>query len=73
MAVINPLCSTNIDSHISEGVGSAAPAYVMYQERIYNDLDFITYKFSTFIMETTGGLSKAAFNFCIEIKKRYGS
>ena len=71
MAVINPLCSTNVDSHIAEGLGGAAAAYGKYKESLYHDLDANTYEFLPFIMETTGGLSKAASDFCKEIKKRY--
>ena len=73
VAVINPLCSSNIDSHISEGFGGAAAAYGRYKESLHHDLDLNTYEFLPFIMETTGGLSKAAAEFCKEIKKQYES
>ena len=70
VAVINPLCSTNIDSLLAEGVGGAATAYGRKKERIYHDLDLNKYEFLPFIIETTGGLSKAAHGFCMEIKSR---
>ena len=73
VAVVNPLCSTRIDSLISEGVGGAAAAYGKKKEAIYHDLDFNQYEFLPFIMETTGGLSKASFGFIKEIKNRYES
>ena len=69
VAVINPMCSSNMDSLISEGVGGAAEAYGIKKERTYHDLDFTKYDFLPFIMETTGGLSTAAYGFCKEIKK----
>ena len=56
---------------ISEGVGGAAAAYGGIKEKTYHDLDFNKYEFLPFIMETTGGLSKAAHGFCKEIKKRH--
>ena len=68
VAVINPLCSSNIDSLISDGVGGAATAYGSGKEKTYWDLDFNKYEFLPFIVETTGGLSKEAYNFCREIK-----
>ena len=69
VAVVNPMCSSNMDSLISEGVGGAAEAYGIKKERTYHDLDFTKYDFLPFIMETTGGLSTAAYGFCKEIKK----
>ena len=68
VAVINPLCSTNIDHLISEGVGGAATAYCKKKERTYQDLDLNKYEFLPFIMESTGGLSKTAYDFCKQIK-----
>ena len=73
VAVINPMCTTNIDSLISDGVGGAAAAYGNNKERKYHDLDRNRYEFLPFIMETTGGLSEAAVGFCKEIKKHYES
>ena len=37
VAVVNPLCSTNINSLISEGIGGAAEAYGREKEKIYHD------------------------------------
>ena len=37
VAVINPLCSTNIDFLISEGCGGAATAYGRNKVRMYHD------------------------------------
>ena len=70
MAVINPLCSTNVDNLISEGVGGAATAYCQIKESLYHDLDLTQYEFLPFIMESTGGLSKAAYDLCKQFKKR---
>ena len=70
VAIINPLCSSNIDWLTSEGVGGAATAYCRRKERLYQDLDPSKYDFLPFIIETTGGLSKGAYGFCKEIKKR---
>ena len=70
VAIINPLCSTNIESLISDGVGGAATAYRRIKDNKYRDLDLNKYEFLPFIMETTGGYSKAAFGFCKEIKRR---
>ena len=58
-----------MSSLISEGVGAAATAYGTQKEKLYHDLDFSKYEFLPFIIETTGGLSKAAYGFCKEIKK----
>ena len=69
VAVVNPLCSTRIDSLISERVGGTAAVYGKKKEGIYHDLDFNQYEFLPFIMETTGGLSKTSFGFIKEIKK----
>ena len=71
VAVVNPLCSSNVESLISEGVGGAAAAYGGIKKGKYHDLDFDKYEFLPFIMETTGGLSKAAHGFCKEIQKRH--
>ena len=57
VAVINPLCSTNVDNLISEGVGGAATAYCQIKESVYHDLDLTQYEFLPFIVESTGGLS----------------
>ena len=73
VAVTNPLCSSNINSLISDGVGGAATAYGSGKEKTYWDLDFNKYEFLPFIVETTGGLSKEAWSFCREIKKRHES
>ena len=54
---------------LSDGVGGAATAYGSGKEKTYWDLDFTKYEFLPFIVETTGGLSKEAYNFCREIKK----
>ena len=70
VAVINPLCSTHIDSLISEGVGGAATAYCKKKERVYQDLNLNKYEFLPFVIDTTGGFSKAAYDFCAEIKSR---
>ena len=58
---------------MSEGVGEAATAYGSTKERLYHDLDFNKYEFLPFIVETTGGWSKGAYNFCKELKKRHES
>ena len=70
MEIINALCPTNIDNLISDGVGGAATAYCKVKERIYHDLDRTKYELLPFIMETTGALSKSAFGFCKQLKKR---
>ena len=70
VAVINPLCSTNSSNVISEGVGAAATAYGRTKERMYSDLDFTKYYFLPFILDTTGGMGKAAHGFCKELKNR---
>ena len=69
VAVINPLCSTNVDSLISEGVGGAATAYGRGKVSLYHDLNFSKYEFLPFIIETTGGWSSAAYGFCEEIRR----
>ena len=53
VAVINPLCSTNLPKLISDGVGGAATAYAKIKERTYSDLDSTKYEFLPFIIETT--------------------
>ena len=73
VAIINPLCPAHRDSLISEGVRGAGTAYGRRKERKYHDLDLSKYEFLPFIMETTGGLSKAAHGFCKEIQKRFES
>ena len=73
VAIINPLCSTNVDSLISTGVGGAATAYGRTKERTYRDLDQTKYDFIPFIVETTGGFNEAAIGFCKEIRKRFES
>ena len=73
VAVVNPLCPTNIDNLISDGVGGAATAYCKVKERIYHDLNRTKYELLPFIMETTGALSNAAFGFCKQLKKRRDS
>ena len=73
VAVINPLCSTHLPKLISEGVGAAATAYEKTKERTYRDIDFDKYEFLPFIVETTGGLGKAAHGFCKELKSRRDS
>ena len=70
LAVINPLCMTNLPKLISEGVGGAATAYEKIKERAYSDLDFTKYEFLPFIIESTGALGKAAHGFCKELKNR---
>ena len=67
------MCSTNIDDLISEGVGGAATEYCKIKENLYHDLDFNKYEFLPFIMEATGGLSKAAHGFLREMKMRWDS
>ena len=42
VAVINPLCSANIDDLVSEGDGGAATAYGRRKEHIYRDIDFMS-------------------------------
>ena len=69
MAVINPLCSTNIDNLISDGAGGAATAYCKIKERLYHDLDMTKYELLPFIMETTGALSNSAYGFCKQLGK----
>ena len=70
VAVINPICSTNISNLLSDGNGAAATAYEKIKERIYRDLDFSKYEFLPFIIEASGGLGKAAHGFCKELKRR---
>ena len=70
VAIINPLCSSNLSKLISEGVGAAATAYEKTKERTYSDLDFAKYEFLPFIVETTGAMGKAAHGFCKELKRR---
>ena len=69
VAVINPLCSSNIESLISEGVGGAATAYCKIKERLYRNLDPNKYELLPFIIETTGGFSKTAYGLIKEIKR----
>ena len=69
VAVINPFCSTNVPGLISGGVGAAATEYGKTKERNYSDLDFTKYDFLPFIIETSGGMSKAAHGFCKELKR----
>ena len=70
VAVINPLCSSNISSLIAEGIGAAATAYEKVKEDKYSDLDFTKYELLPFIMEATGGMGRAAEGFCKELKSR---
>ena len=55
---------------MSGGVGAAATAYGKTKVRTYSDLDMSKYTFIPFIVETTGGMSKAAHGFCKELRKR---
>ena len=73
VAVINPLCSTNLSNLISDGVGAAATAYEKIKVKTYSDLDFTKYEFLPFIIEATGGMGKAAHGFCKELKNRRAS
>ena len=73
MAVINPLCSANIGSLISDGVGGAATKYGTRKDRTYRDLDLNKYEFLPFIIETTGGFSNKAYGFCKEVQNRHKS
>ena len=43
------------------------------RKRLYNDLNQNKYQFLPFIIETTGGLNKAAYDFCEDIKSRLES
>ena len=70
VAVINPLCSTNLPKLISGGVGAAASTYEICKEKTYSDLDSTKYEFLPFIIEATGGLGKAVHGFCKELKGR---
>ena len=70
VAVINPFCSSNVSDLMSGGVGAAATAYGKTKVRTYSDLDMSKYTFIPFIVETTGGMSKAAHGFCKELRKR---
>ena len=70
VAVINPLCSTNVSNLLSDGVGEAATAYQEIKVNTYPDLDFTKYGFLPFIIEATGGMGKAAHGFCKELKSR---
>ena len=40
------------------------------KEKMYSDLDFTKYEFLPFIVETSGGMSKAAHGFCKELRRR---
>ena len=70
VAVINPLCSTNVSNLLSNGVGGAATAYEKVKVDTYPDLDFTKYEFLPFIIEATGGMGKEAHGFCKELKSR---
>ena len=70
VAVTNPMCSTNLPKLLSDGEGAAATAYAKIKEKLYSDLDFSKYELLPFIIETSGGLGKAAHGFCKELKRR---
>ena len=69
VAVTNPMCSTNLPKLLSDGEGAAATAYVKIKEKTYRDLDFTKYELLPFIVETSGGMGKAAHGFCKELKR----
>ena len=73
VAVIGPLCSTNVPNLISGGVGAAATEYAKMKVKTYSDLDLTKYEFLPFIIETSGGMSKTAHGFCKELKSRRDS
>ena len=70
VAVINPLCSSNISSLIAKGIGAAATTYEKIKENNYSDLNFSKYELLPFIVEAIGGMGSAAEGFCKELKSR---
>ena len=69
IAVINPLCESRRDDLILGGVGCAATKWGNKKVEKYSDLDFEKYDFLPFIIETTGGMAKAAHGLCEELLK----
>ena len=60
VAVINPLCVTHSENIVKEGVGGSATAYESIKIKEYPDIDFSSYEFVPFIIESCGGVGQAA-------------
>ena len=70
VAVINPLAVSHASDIIEQGVGGAATAYESIKINTYPDIDFSIYDFVPFIIESCGGVGKAALKFCKELDQR---
>ena len=70
VAIINPLALSHSHLLVKDGVGGAATDYEKEKRRIYWDLDGTKYDLLPFIVETCGGVGKAARRFCKELRRR---
>ena len=70
VAVINPLCVSHKSTLIEEGVGGPATAYEKHKLNSYPEIDYSSYDFVPFIVESCGGVGQAALTFCKELEKR---
>ena len=70
VAVIDPTADTHKSDLIKGGVGWAATCYEKRKWDRYPDIDSSSYVFMPFILETHGGASRVAINFCKELDQR---
>ena len=66
----NPLALSNSHFLLKDAVAGAATDYEKEKRRIYSNLDDNKYDLLPFIVETCGGVSKAARKFCKELRRR---
>ena len=69
VAVIDPTGDAHEGNLIQGGVGWAATCYEKRKWDRYPDIDHTKYEFMPFILETHGGASKVATEFCKKLEK----
>ena len=70
VAVVNPLCVSHADNLVKNGVGGSATAYESHKINTYKEIDSSIYDFVPFIIETCGGVGRAALRLCKELEDR---
>ena len=70
VAIINPLAISHSHLLVEGGAGGPASAYENVKRQHYADLDDTKYELLPFIVETCGGIGKAARRFCKELRRR---
>ena len=69
VGVTNPLALHNLDSLLEIGPGGGARQMGAQKRAKYSDLDFNTYSFLPFVLESGGAIGEPALRFCARLRE----